>query len=110
MQPRKFILRFSAFFLILIFSQKTGAGLFVHNLLHAKNANDPSKPENENKNGISYACNCIDDFLTPFTETDEPVCFQNNIKHTIPVVFLKEDIPFRTVIFSSLRGPPASIL
>jgi hypothetical protein len=107
MKARPFILRCAAFLLIIIFSQKAGTGLFIHNLLHADAATKqlPSG-ENSQGNSISYACNCIDDFLMPFVETEEPVCFQSFSTPVTPVIFYKDEIPFHPVILSSLRGPP----
>ncbi|MEI9944451.1 MAG: hypothetical protein WDN26_09570 [Chitinophagaceae bacterium] len=108
MQKRSFILRSAAFFLVLIFSQKAGTGLFLHNLLHTKSAKEV--PHQQNKNDLNYACTCVDDFLTPFTETEEFVCIQNISEHVIPVTFFEARISFRAPVHSSLRGPPANIL
>jgi hypothetical protein len=108
---RPVILRSIAFLLILIFSQKSGAGLFLHNFLHAKNI-IAAHPENEDQKSkdMSYACTCIDDFLMPFEETEETVCTEAVLPVTTPLVFFEESIPFHTPIFSSLRGPPACML
>lgn len=111
MKGRSIIFRFATFLLLLIFSQKVGAGLFLHDLLHTANANSKNPlQEKENGKDIAYACNCIDDFLTPFIETDEPVVFADVLLHVTPVNFFKEDIFFTSRIFSSLRGPPSLML
>ncbi|MBK7561872.1 MAG: hypothetical protein IPQ06_02510 [Chitinophagaceae bacterium] len=108
MKGRPFILRVAAFLLVLVFSQKAGTGLFLHNLFHSilVNHNTP-QPENEKGKDFSYNCTCIDDFLMPFDETEKPVCSQPVLDPRIPVAFLEEPIPFHTSIFSLLRGPPA---
>lgn len=109
MKGRTIIFRFATFLLLLIFSQKVGAGLFLHDLLHTANAKYPLQEKGTGKD-IAYACNCIDDFLTPFIETDEPVAFTTILLHTTPVDFFKEDLVFTSRIFSSLRGPPSRML
>lgn len=104
MKARSFLLRSAAFFLMLIFFQKAGAGLFYHNLFHTDNANgSPSDPD---KN-IGFSCTCIDDFLVPFEGTEQthvstpPVTFSH-----IASIF-EDRLPFSKLVFSSLRGPPA---
>ena len=111
MRSRPFILRFAAFLLILVFSQKAGAGLFLHNLLH-NTASNNKIPEQENKKnkGLSYNCTCIDDFLMPFAEAEDPVYAQPVLTIVVPFTFFEDNIPFHTPVFSSLRGPPANWL
>jgi hypothetical protein len=111
MRSCPFILRCSAFLLIVVFSQKTGAGLIFHNLLHTSNTTNES-PANQSENGIgfSYACSCVDDFLTPFVEAEEPAGTQLISDPLIPVVSFEDQIPFSTTIYSPLRGPPAKLL
>lgn len=111
MKSRSFIFRCAAFLLILVFSQKAGAGLFLHNLLHSPSAyNKGPQRENEKGKDFSYNCTCIDDFLMPFNDEEKPVLFSPGLNFTIPVTFYKELIPFRSSIFSSLRGPPTILL
>jgi hypothetical protein len=110
MKPRSFILRFAALFFMLIFLQKTGAGLILHNLLHTnKQTADTAQQDNSNTEA-SYACNCLNDFLTPFVDADEPVIFAVIEKPVAEVEFFSWYIPFYSPVFSSLRGPPASSL
>jgi hypothetical protein len=108
MRMRPVILRYIAFFLLLVFSQKAGAGLFVHNLMHKTSSNKTS-PEQDNQKDkeIGYSCSCIDDFMMPFMEADEQV-------FTAPLVSVHsffssyhENIIFCDTILSLLRGPPA---
>jgi hypothetical protein len=110
MRGRSFILRCSAFFLLVIFSQKAGTGLLLHNLLHAKQATEHSTTPSTGKQEIGLACNCIDDFLMPFESTEVPVVSSPVLQHESPVAFVAVNIPFRDPVLSSLRGPPSSIL
>jgi hypothetical protein len=107
MRSRPFILRCAAFFLILVFAQKAGAGLFLHNLLHSNIAsNKIPGQENEKNRGFRYNCTCIDDFLMPFDGSEEPV-YAPPVSHWIaPGTFFEDRIPFYTPILSSPRGPP----
>lgn len=95
MQVRSFIIRCAAIFLLLVFSQKSGAGLLLHNALHTES---------------SITCSCIDDFLMPFTEADQPAIALIPEKHQLPVAFFADDIHFHTSVFTSLRGPPSDML
>jgi hypothetical protein len=111
MRNRPFILRCAAFLLILVFSQKAGAGLFLHNILHNNAANNKAPGHgNEKSTELSYNCTCIADFLIPFAEAEEPVFSQPILSLAIPVTFFEDNIPFRTPVFSSLRGPPTNWL
>lgn len=109
MSLRPFILSCSAFFLILIFSLKSGAGLFLHNFFHTGNSANETPLPGDNKS-VNYTCTCIDDFLAPYDETGGPVCsspFSNIISaHS----FFKDPVLFYTPVCLSLRGPPAKRL
>ncbi len=107
MRSRPGIKRVIAMFLLLVFFQQMGAGLFVHNLLHDKTpvAQSPVQ-KNEGVKEISFSCNCIDNFLMPFVAVDEPLALQRVNEHTKPVDSFSEKTYFTTLIFSSLRGPP----
>jgi hypothetical protein len=109
-KARSFILRCAAFFLLLVFSQKTGVDLLLHNLLHESQDSKSSPLQKDSKNEISYSCSCIDNFLTPFAEAEEtfiPVVSATQLAKT---VFLPGDAPFHFALFPSLRGPPTTIL
>lgn len=106
MKIRSFILRFAAFFLILIFSQKAGAGLFYHDLFH-KISSTELPPEHDKE--ISYSCTCIDDFLMPFAEAVTASNAAPVSKYITVAEVYKEFLPFQTSVHSSLRGPPAYI-
>lgn len=109
MKTRSFILRCATFILILVFSQKTGAGLLLHNLLHTTQAKGDLPAKQSDGKEIGFACKCIDDFLMPFTGAAEPVVVLAINKHIAEPVFLQFRIPFRAPVFSSLRGPPAVV-
>jgi len=111
MKARRFILRCATFALLLVFSQKVGADLFLHNLFHGQDLSRSSLPsQKEDAKGISFACNCIDDFLMPFTETEEIVLPTPVTEYQTPTSFFRTGISFRPVISSALRGPPALVL
>ena len=106
MKGRSFILRFAAFFLLLVFSQKAGAGLFYHDLFHKiSSAELPAGHQKE----ISYNCTCIDDFLMPFTGSETSVFTVPVSDYSIKVEIFVSRLAFQTSIQSSLRGPPAYI-
>ena len=108
MKSRPFILRCAAFLLILVFSQKAGAGLFLHNLFHSTTAdNKVPEQDNEKNTGFSYNCTCIDDFLMPFDGSEEIVYSAPVSNWIAPDTFFEDRIPFYTSILSSPRGPPA---
>lgn len=106
MKARSFILRVAAFFLILVFSQKAGAGLFYHDLFHKISTTElPAGHQKE----VSYNCTCIDDFLMPFTGSDELVFTTPVSNYSITNDFFEDRLAFQTLIQSSLRGPPAYV-
>ena len=108
MKARPFISRCTAILFILVFSQKSGAGLFFHNLLHTGNsARELPAKQHDNSKELSYACTCIDDFLVPFDGSEEPVYSPPVSNRIVPETFFEDRIPFYTSILSSPRGPPA---
>lgn len=108
MRTRPFILRFTAFLLLVVFSQKAGAGLLLHSLFHDNviSTNTRSQEHKEQKE-IAYNCSCIDDLSMPFTGGDETVYSVPVLVFAIPTTFFDEAIPFHPYILSLLRGPPA---
>lgn len=106
MKGRSFILRCAAFFLLLVFSQKAGAGLLLHNLFHSRAATEEEKGK---ANETGYNCTCIDDFLMPFDEAGQPVYNHPVSNHSISLTFFKAHIPFIIPVLSLLRGPPTVI-
>jgi len=111
MKARRFILRCATIALLLVFSQKVGVGLFLHNLFHNQDVSRPFLPsQKEGSREISFACNCIDDFLMPFTEADKAVLPAPVTEYQTPASSFRASISFQPVISSSLRGPPALVL
>lgn len=111
MRRHSFIVSCAAVFLILIFSMKAGAGLFLHDLLHTTTANNKYPPEENKKDkAVNYNCNCIDDFLMPFTAADVPVYSLPDLAFTTQPLFFEENIPLISPVLSLLRGPPAKIV
>ena len=108
-RSRPAILRIAAFLMILVFLQKAGAGLFIHEIFHTDKKTESSIPSGE-KNQQGYSCTCIDDFLMPFIETDEPVCSFIPLATASPVTYFNEAIPYIAPLYSSLRAPPASMV
>ena len=103
-----FILRFAALLLIVVFSQKAGTGLFLHNLFHtSKSMSGFPEDKGEKGNDISYACSCIDDFLMPFDEDAKTIFQQPVLDPVHPLSFIIESVPYQASVYSSLRGPPA---
>ena len=95
--------------LLLVFSQQIGAGLFIHNLLHDRKRQVQIQVEkHENAKEISFACSCVDNFLMPFIEADEPVVTPPSVVYSNPANSVDEQVYFTSLIFSSLRGPPLS--
>ena len=110
MRPNSVIKRGIAILLLLVFFQQMGAGLFVHNLLHDKATTDQSPiKKNESTKEISFSCSCVDNFLMPFAEADQPVISQIVTAHPKPVDGYTEQPYHISLIFSSLRGPPVFI-
>ncbi len=107
MKANSIIRRGIGFLLLLIFFQQIGAGLFIHNIFHDKlPANHTPVKQNENSKEINFSCSCVDNFLTPFIESGEPVTFQKQIAHRASIEFYIEQVFYTSLIFSFLRGPP----
>jgi hypothetical protein len=112
MKARRFIWQCATVALLLVFSQKVGGGLFLHNLLHGEDTGNLSQPfkQDANSKEISYACNCIDDFSLPFTETEEITLPVPVIEYVHPRTDFVAGITYRALIAAHLRGPPALVL
>jgi hypothetical protein len=105
MTGNRFITKLTTLVLILVFSQKMGMGLYLHNWLHAaKQHSTSSKPISSQE--IQFACGCINDFNLPFTETTIPEIqvpvITVNKPHSAPVF----SIPAIYKYYHSLRAPP----
>ena len=102
MKPRVILF---TIFLMVLFSLKMGTGLLLHQLFHASAGNGHEIPVKGSD--LSFACNCVDDFLMPFTGSDEPTI---SIATTYQEQFFPiPDSPvlITATIFYSLRAPPS---
>ena len=95
------------FLLLLAFFQQVGAGLYVHNLVHDKR--DLHTQHKEATTEINFACSCVDNYLTPFTEAAALVLERPVRVFTTNPVFFSEAIIFSPVIYAAFRGPPVFI-
>src|SRR5688572_14263055 len=110
MRSNSIIRRGIAIFLLLVFFQQMGAGLFIHNLLHDKApASQSPEKDNEGATEINFACSCVDNFLMPFDEATEPAIIQKPYTWSKPADAYSEQVYFRSLHFSALRGPPVFI-
>jgi hypothetical protein len=108
MQARSFIVRCTAFFLLLVFAQKSGAGLLLHDVLHTSQTGNEFAGKEAKE--ISLACSCIDDFLMPFAEPVQPAVAVIAEMQQATSLFFADDVIFYTPVLASLRGPPSCIL
>lgn len=106
MKGRAFLLRCAAFFLMLIFFQKAGAGLFYHDLFHESSSNRSSS---DTENNITYSCTCIDDYLMPFEGAEQTHLSAPVVKFILIAESFDHNLFFHTLVFSPLRGPPSYI-
>ncbi|RXK85437.1 hypothetical protein [Filimonas effusa] len=101
--------RFIALMLLLVFLQKAGAGLWVHELMHVKTIKDSSSSKEAGKSSESEACSCIDDFFVPMEMGPASLLF------FVPSAFIvlkRVQVNFPPLIlpfFYTLRGPPVSL-
>ena len=108
MRPNQFITKSIAFICLLVLSQKMGAGLYLHNLFHNKYFTQSSSAFPDTHK-IFYACNCIDDFTMPFTETNSVELPGIAVAYFDHVSFFKEPVSFSFHFFNSLRAPPVAV-
>lgn len=108
MPGKNTIKKIATIVLILVFNQKMGMGLYLHNWLHNTKTHGAASSPLTNQE-LTFACNCFNDFTTPLTETvtQELVVPRQtvNIITAETVAALPEIYKF----FHSLRAPPALI-
>lgn len=110
MNYRSFIVRCAAVFLLLVFSQKTGIDLLLHNALHTAKVSEKTPGQKDRDNTVNYSCSCIDNFLTPYIETDEPAVAIVVKTEVIIHECLPAQLSLRSLTYVDLRGPPAIML
>lgn len=102
-------MRLLAFCLLLIFSQKAGVGLVLHNLFHGNSGKTAAEKQTESRS-IGFDCSCKDDLSMPFLETDSPdfsiyaSCVSKGCNANYDALVL----PIPDSFFG--RGPPAHLL
>jgi hypothetical protein len=96
--------------LMLVFSQKMGMGLYLHNWFHASVQQHTSTGNPESGQEVKFACGCINDFTLPFTTSPElqipvpPIVVVNT-----PVAAPAYKLPAVYKYYHSLRAPPVSV-
>jgi hypothetical protein len=93
-----------AIILLLLFCQKVGGGLYLHNWLHANACKQFNHAGVEVVTG--YNCSCIDDFSMPFADNPETVYQPVPSIETEFVPSGNYFVPFSSKFFHSLRAPP----
>jgi len=93
-----------AIILLLLFCQKVGGGLYLHNWLHANACKQFTHTGGKVVTG--YNCSCIDDFSMPFADNPERVYQPVPSKETEFVPLGNSFVAFSSKFFHSLRAPP----
>jgi hypothetical protein len=106
MKIKRYIQKGIAIILLVLFSQKMGGGLYLHNWLHSGNCKQT--PHTGHTYIISYSCNCIDDFSMPFAEPVAEVLPSIAFPHPVFLPSYTPEISFSFRFFNSLRAPPVS--
>jgi hypothetical protein len=107
MKGNRIITKLTTLVLILVFSQKMGMGLYLHNWLHASTqhtSTSSSKPYTGQE--IQFACGCINDFNLPLTETTIPELQAPVVTVHKPHAEPVYSLPAVYKYFHSLRAPP----
>jgi len=103
MKRNQFIIKSFAIILLLVFTQKVGVGLYLHNWLHTNNCQQ-SSPIGSNVTG--YACSCVDDFSMPFAEPIAEIVSSVPVLHQSFISSYIQPVLTFSRIFNSLRAPP----
>ena len=104
MRSNRRIIKSLAVMLLLVFCQKVGGGLYLHNWFHAKACTETSQSTETKVTG--YNCSCIDDFSMPFTDDGE---ITSQLAIPIKSEFItsyNSSVPYSSTFFHSLRAPP----
>ena len=108
---RKANLRAISFVLILIFTQKLGLGLWLHNWLHHPRGSHSSAFMANGRACLELQpakCHCIDDALMPLIKS-HPLEYQEHQKHLLALLLTGYPAAIsRDKIFPALRGPPSA--
>ena len=105
MKPTRLIQKSFAIILLLVFAQKVGVELYLHNWLHANKCKQ-EQPNQQDKTIVTYSCHCFDDFTMPFTGEPEKVSQPISSVAFEFTSLQKISVPFSSTFFFSLRAPP----
>lgn len=106
MRRQPFRLRLLAFALLLIFSQKAGVGLCLHNIFHGNVSKSEKHKENKT---LSFECSCKDDLSLPFLESSLPEIATLLIHKAPPFSLQHSWVTAKSQLAFFLRGPPARL-
>ncbi|HSU27319.1 MAG TPA: hypothetical protein VLJ68_02990 [Chitinophagaceae bacterium] len=108
MRAKKHIVKVMALVILLVFTQKIGLGLYIHNQIHPATSHSFPTDGPISEKASNLNCSCIDDFLLPFTEPSNENIVPANFHTTAFISFYEADIRQVSHYFSSLRGPPTA--
>ena len=105
MRSHRFTVKSFAILLLLVFCQKVGGGLYLHNWLHANACKQFAHTKGEVVS--AYNCSCIDDFSMPFAEDAEKLSQPLPSVETEFTPSYISLISFSATFYHSLRAPPS---
>ena len=95
-----------AVLLLLVFTQKAGLRLWMHNWFHeSKTAQSQSTAGTEN---LQLKCDCFDDAMMPLLESPQFVVPEPVRQFATLTVDRPSPIPDAIKVYYSLKGPPAT--
>jgi hypothetical protein len=105
---RKLHTRILAFLLLLVFSQKLGLRLWIHDIFHEARINHSAGFPDSDK--IQFKCDCIEDAMMPQMESaiiavPDPLEKCIDLSETFDLQFSSTQ-----KLYCSLKGPPATSL
>ena len=103
MKTKGAIQKIVAAIFLLLFLQKSGIELYIHNWLHVKNHVQASS---SSRSIVSACCSCVDDALMPFAEQSDEISSSLSIPHQIFALGLIEPVLSVSEYFTALRAPP----
>jgi hypothetical protein len=94
-----------AVLLLLVFTQKAGLRLWMHNWFHeSKTARNQSAPGSDN---LQLKCDCFDDAMMPLLESPQFIVPPPLRQYATLTVDRHSPILSADKIYYSLKGPPA---
>ncbi len=105
---RKPVKQLLALLLLLIFAEKAGLRLWLHDYLHTNAVLQAAeKNDHHSTKIIAVSCDCLDDFAIPMTETEVSALPLPVIQTHIPLEIYYNSPLYVTQIYSGLlRAPP----